>query len=76
MLIEEIVLSVMLAAQMRLGKATCRSFPLESMLSEEVMLETCVLNCVNLLLLLISRLMTVSKLIPSRLLRKVLVIRT
>lgn len=40
MLIDETFRRVMLAAQMRFGKATSKSFPLESMLSEEEMFAT------------------------------------
>jgi len=67
---------VILAAQTRLGKATSKSFPLESILSEEVMFATWVLNVFNRLLLLMSKEVTVFRLIPSRVLRKVLVIKT
>lgn len=65
-----------MATQTRLGKATSKSFPLESMLSEEVMFATWVLNVFNRLLLLMSKELTVFKLIPSRVLRNVLVTKT
>ncbi len=76
MLIDETFRRVMFAAQIRLGKATCKSCPLESMLTDEVMLATCVLNVFNRLLLLMFNVETLSRLIPSRLLKKVLVINT
>ena len=76
MLRDETFRRVMLAAQTRLGKATSKSFPLESIFSEEVMFATWVLNVFSLLLLLMSKELTVIKLIPSRVLKKVLVIKT
>lgn len=63
---------VMLAAQIKLGNETSRALPFELMLTEEVTLATWVLKVFNRLLLSIWRTETVSKLIPSRVLKKVL----
>lgn len=76
MLMEETFRRVMLAAQTRLGKETSKSLPLESMLSDEVMFATWVLKVFRRLLLLMFNVPTVIKLIPSRVLKKVLVITT
>jgi len=76
MLTDDTLRRVKLAAQMRLGKETSNDFPLESMLIEEDTFATCVLNSFNRLLLLMFRMAAVAKLIPSRVLKKVLVIKT
>jgi len=62
----------MLAAQIKLGKLTSKLLPLALMLTDEVTLAICVLKVFSLLLLSICRVWTVSMLIPSRVLRKVL----
>ena len=72
MLREDTFRRVRLAAQMRLGKETSNNFPLELMSITEVTFETCVLNSFNRLLLSMFRVLAVSMLIPSRLLKKVL----
>jgi len=72
MLMEETFLKVMLAAQIKLGNETSRLLPLELMLTADVMLATWVLKVFKRLLLSICRVATVPKLIPSRVLKKVL----
>jgi hypothetical protein len=76
MLIDETFRRVMLATQIRLGRLTAKSCPLASMLRVEVMLATCVLSVCRRLLLLTSKVCTVIKLIPSRELKKVLLMVT
>jgi len=76
MVIEETFLKVMLAAQIKLGNETSRELPLELMLTADVTLETWVLKVFRRLLLSICRVATVSKLIPSRVLKNVLEIVT
>jgi hypothetical protein len=72
MLIVAMFRSVRFAAQIKLGKLTSNAFPLALMVAEEVMLATCVLKVFRRLLLSIWRVWTVFKLIPSRVLKKVL----
>jgi len=66
----------MLLAQIRLGKLISNNRPLEAMLTLVVMLATCVLKVLRRLLLLMSNNSTVIKLMPSRVLKKVLVMVT
>lgn len=72
MLMLETFLRVMLAAQIKLGNETSNELPLELMLTADVMLATWVLKVLRRLLLSICRVATVPKLIPSRVLKKVL----
>jgi len=72
MLTLETFRSVRLAAQIRFGKETSNSFPLELISIKEVTFETCVLNSFNRLLLSIFSVAAVSMLMPSRVLKKVL----
>jgi hypothetical protein len=72
MLTVETFRKVMFAAQIKLGKLTSKLLPLELMLTEEVMLAIWVLKVFSLLLLSISSVATLSKLIPSRVLKNVL----
>lgn len=69
---DETFLKVMLAAQIKFGNETSRSLPFEFMLTDWVTLAIWVLKVFNRLLLSIWRTETVSKLIPSRVLKKVL----
>lgn len=76
MVMDETFLRVMLAAQIKFGNETSRLLPFALMLTEEVILATWVLKVFNRLLLSISRTETVPKLMPSRVLKKVLEIVT
>jgi len=67
---------VALLAQMRLGRSTSRDSELAEKLRLSVTLASCVVNWVRRLLLLISKTPTVTKLIPTRLFMKVLVMIT
>jgi len=72
----ETLRKVMLAAQIKLGKVTANWLPLALMLTALVMLAICVSNCFKLLLLSICRVPTVFKLIPLRVVKKVLLMVT
>lgn len=72
MLIVAMFRTVRFAAQIKLGKLTSNPFPLALMVAEEVMLATCVLKVFRRLLLSIWRVWTVFRLMPSRVLKKVL----
>lgn len=74
MLILEALRTVMLAAQIKLGKLTSKSWPLAAMLIRLVTLATWVLKVPRRLLLLMSKVAQVSTSIPSRVLKKVSVI--
>jgi len=76
MLIVETFRKTMLAAQIRLGKLTSRLLPLALIKTDEVMLAIWVLKVFSRLLLSIARAATVSRLIPSRVLKNVLLIVT
>lgn len=76
MLTLEMLRKVMLPPVDKLGNSTAKFFPFASMLRRPVMLATWVLKVVRRLLLLMSMLAAVSKLIPSKVLKKVLVMRT
>lgn len=69
---DETFRKVMLAAQIKLGNETSRELPLELMLTADVTFAIWVLNVFKRLLLSICRVETVSKLIPSRVLKNVL----
>jgi len=72
----ETFLKVMLEAQIKLGKLTTKSLPLALIRRDDVILATWVLNVFRRLLLSISKVATVSRLIPSSVPKKVLLIVT
>jgi len=72
----ETFLTVMLYAKMRLGNVRFKLGPLALMVRAEVILATCVLIVLKYALLVISRLPTVFKLMPSSVVRAVSVMNT
>lgn len=72
MVTDETFLKVMVVAQIKFGNETSRALPFELMSMEFVTLATWVLKVFNRLLLSICKVATVFKLIPSRVLKKVL----
>jgi len=76
MLTLERLRKVISLAQIKFGNSTSRSSLFAAMLIKEEIEVTWVLTLVNLGLLLMSRVATVSRLIPSRFLKKVLVMTT
>lgn len=71
MLTDEALRKVALLAQIKFGRSTVRSSPLEAMLRRVPMEPTWVLIWVRRRLLLISMVLTVSRLMPSRLVKPV-----